>query len=68
MDMPGLGGANVNSLPLKRDVGLAQVTTGMAGLSKNSKGACKISPRCPRKYACFLACLTHHWGVSSMPP
>jgi hypothetical protein len=31
--MPGLGGVNVYSLPLKRDVGLAQFTTGMAGLS-----------------------------------
>jgi len=44
------------------------VITIFAGWSKNSKGAGKGSPLCPRKDACFLGRLTHHWGVSSMPP
>jgi len=43
--MPGLGGVNVNSLPLKRDVALAQITTEMAGGgAKTARGPVKSAP------------------------
>jgi hypothetical protein len=42
--MPGLGGVSVNSLPLKRDVGFAQITTGMAGGAKTARGPEKPAP------------------------